>query len=248
MSSRRVRTPTALSLRPPSFSASFRSARPARSAGIAPARMPVRIDAASANSSTRAVDRHLFGARQLAGEQRRAGARAPMRASSSPAAPPATASTSASTSSCWNTRPRPAPSAERIAISLRRASARANSRLPTLAQAISRTSATAREQHHQRHPDVADDHFVQRDHRRAPAGVVLRDTRLRAASRSRSISALRLLRRRHPACSRAIDLRVVVLADRALLVGVRQRHPQVAARWRPTLRPRSRAGITPTTV
>ena len=44
ISTRRVRTPTALSCRPPSFSASFRSERPARNAGSPPARTPVRID------------------------------------------------------------------------------------------------------------------------------------------------------------------------------------------------------------
>ena len=49
----------------------------------------------------------------------------------------------ASVSSCWKTRPRPAPSADLIASSLRRPRPRANSRFPTFAQAISSTSATA---------------------------------------------------------------------------------------------------------
>ena len=95
------------------------------------------------NSRTRAVDRDLVGARHLVGEQRRAGAQAARaraagrrrrRRPRAPALRPAAAGRRGA---------RPAPSAERIAISLRRPSARANSRLPTLAQAISSTSATA---------------------------------------------------------------------------------------------------------
>ena len=143
MSSRRVRRPTEpASLRPPSFSASFRSVRPARIAGIAPARMAVRIDAAATNSRTRA-SMEISSARGTWPDSNVAPAVRLVRASRRPAAPPPIASTSASISSCWNTRARPAPSAERIAISLRRPSARAKSRLPTFAHAISSTSATA---------------------------------------------------------------------------------------------------------
>ena len=87
------RTPTAPSLRPPSLSASFRSARPARSAGSAPARMPVRIDAPSDEQQHARVDRDLFGARQLAGQQRRAGVEAHAARAAGRAAPPAAAST-----------------------------------------------------------------------------------------------------------------------------------------------------------
>ena len=54
ISKRRVPTPIAPSPRPPSLSASLRSDRPARTAGSVPASMPVSIDTASANSSTRA--------------------------------------------------------------------------------------------------------------------------------------------------------------------------------------------------
>ena len=161
---------------------------PARSAGSAPARMPVRIEAPGDEQQHAAVDGDLFRARKLVGEQRRARRRGSLRASSRPAAPPAIESSSASTSSCWNTRARPAPSAARIAISLRRASARVKSRLPTLAHAISRTSADGAEQHHQRRADVADDQLLQtarrwRPSRRSPSG-----TPARAASRSTSIS------------------------------------------------------------
>jgi hypothetical protein len=64
-------------------------------------------------------------------------------ASRSPSAPPALESSTASVNSCRNTRPRPAPSAERIAISLRRLKARVKSRLPTLAHAMRRTNPAA---------------------------------------------------------------------------------------------------------
>ena len=63
------------SLRPPSFSASLRSVRPARIAGSAPARIAgERSTSPTTNSSTRASIDDLVGARHLAGEQRRAGA------------------------------------------------------------------------------------------------------------------------------------------------------------------------------
>ena len=142
-------TPPA-SLRPPSFSASFRSVRPARIAGSTPARMPVRYRHAEREQHHRRVDGDFVRARHLVREQRGAGGEADAR-EHRPTMPPAIASTSASMISCWKTRARPAPSAVRMATSLRRPSARANSRLPTLAQAISSTSADRGEQHHQRH-------------------------------------------------------------------------------------------------
>ncbi len=55
-------------------------------------------------------------------------------------APPATASSVLSVSSCRTSRPRPAPSAARIASSRSRPSIRASVRLATFAQAISSTS------------------------------------------------------------------------------------------------------------
>ena len=65
------------------------------------------------------------------------------RASTSPTAAPSIVSTQLSVISWRSSRPRPAPSAVRTAISRRRASDRAISRLATLAQAMSRTNATA---------------------------------------------------------------------------------------------------------
>ena len=59
-----------------------------------------------------------------------------------PSALPTTASSTLSVSSCRIRRRRPAPSAERIAISPRRDEARTSSRLATFAHAISRTKAT----------------------------------------------------------------------------------------------------------
>ena len=65
------------------------------------------------------------------------------RARSRPIAAPMSVSTQPSVISCRSSRARPAPSAVRTAISRRRASDRAISRLATFAQAISSTNATA---------------------------------------------------------------------------------------------------------
>ena len=58
-------------------------------------------------------------------------------------APPASESTRFSVSHCATRRPRPAPSARRIAVSRRRDVARASSRFDTFAHAISSTRPTA---------------------------------------------------------------------------------------------------------
>ena len=70
--------------------------------------------------------------------------------------PPATASTRLSVSSCRISRPRPAPSAVRTAISRRRAAPRATSSPATFAQAISSTNPTAPSTHQQRGAHVRD--------------------------------------------------------------------------------------------
>ena len=129
--------------RPPSFSASLRSVRPARSAGSTPARMPVSIDAPSDEQQHAAVDRDLVGARHLVGEQRGAGREAGARQQQADRAAGRRRARAIRPAAAGTRGARPAPSAARIASSLRRPSARANSRLPTLAQAISSTSATA---------------------------------------------------------------------------------------------------------
>ena len=79
----------------------------------------------------------------------------PPRESTMPVTPPSSASTRLSVSSCRTMRPRPAPSAVRTAISRLRTVARASSSEATLTQAMSRTNATAPEQHEQSALDVA---------------------------------------------------------------------------------------------
>ncbi len=172
---RRVRMPDRpASLRPPSFSASFRSVRPARIAGSAPARSAGEDRCGDDEQQDAAVDRDLVGARNLSRRAASAPAARLARASSRPAAPPAIASTSASISSCWKTRR--APRAERRADrDLLAASERA--REEQVADVGARDQQHERdrgEQHHQRHADVADDQLLQRDDGGAPAGVLLR--------------------------------------------------------------------------
>ena len=69
--------------------------------------------------------------------------RLPAMARNRPPSPPARLSSTLSVRSCRTTRPRPAPSAMRTAISWVRRAARASSRLATLAQAINNSSPTA---------------------------------------------------------------------------------------------------------
>ena len=196
--------PTAPSLRPPSFSASFRSVRPARSAGSAPARMPVRIDAASAKSSTRrrSRSRRRAGSDRRAVRRRRRGCRARAAGRRRRRRRPAPAPRSAAAGTRAPVRRR-APT--RIAISLRRPSARAKSRLPTLAHAISSTSATAASSIDQRRADVADDHLAAAGRRCRPSRRSPADTPARVASRSPR-SRLSPAPAWTPGFKRAIDL------------------------------------------
>ena len=83
------------------------------------------------------------------------------------------------------------------------------------------------QQDDERHPDVADQHLLKRDDRRAPAGVLLRVLVFEARRDLRQLGIR--LRQRDPGSQACDDLRVVVLAHRALRVGVRHRHPQVGA-------------------
>ena len=70
-------------------------------------------------------------------------ARRPANPIAAPTAPPISASSTPSVRNCRSSRQRPAPSADRIANSFCRDSARASSRLARLAHAISSTNATA---------------------------------------------------------------------------------------------------------
>ena len=99
ISRRRVPTPIAPSLRPPSLSASLRSDRPARTAGSVPASMPVSIDTPTANSSTRPSIEISSALGTWLASSVEADVSVPY-ASRSPSAPPAPASSKASVNSC----------------------------------------------------------------------------------------------------------------------------------------------------
>ena len=107
-----------------------------------PKSTPTSTAAAAQNATTRASKVTVTDAgRTPAGITAGAAARiaAPTAA---PSTPPTAASTRLSVSNWRTTRPRPAPSAERIASSRDRAVARASSRLATLAQQMSSTKPT----------------------------------------------------------------------------------------------------------
>ena len=133
--------------RPPlSLSAMFRSVRDPCSAGIRPNRRPVASETTTVNASTRQstpTSDPFSPRRGIPAVLMDNRARIPATPSTMPSAPPATDSRTLSVSSCLMIRPRPAPIAERIAISRRRAVARTSSRFATLAQAMSRTKTTA---------------------------------------------------------------------------------------------------------
>ena len=85
----------------------------------------------------------LADARDVAGIDGQQRAHAQRRRGPGRAMPPMADSSTLSVSSWRTMRPRPAPMAERMAISRERPVARASSRLATLAQAISSTQPTA---------------------------------------------------------------------------------------------------------
>ena len=116
--------------------------RIACTAGTSPNTSPVRIDTPTANTATGHAS-PMFCARGSAAALAALRSDTPHKATSNPAAPLTHARTTLSIRSCRKIRPRPAPSAKRSAISLRRPTPRASSRLATFAQAISRTSTTA---------------------------------------------------------------------------------------------------------
>ena len=132
--------------------------------------------------------------------------------------PPPTPSSTPSASSCCTTRRRLAPSAPRSAISLARPWVRTSIRLARLAQAMSRTRATAPSRRRSAGLASPDEIVLQRHDQRAPVlvvgGILLR----RAAARScrdRPGRAPRVT----PGLSFAIAAIVVVVADRAILGG-----------------------------
>src|SRR5262249_61672543 len=117
---RRLRAPAAL---PPSFNASLRSTFERCSAGARPKRKLVSIESANVKPSA-IVSSFNIATREfvLARYSGRPPARnlIPQLASNNPSEPPARDSIALSTSNWRTTRKRPAPSAERIASSLRR--------------------------------------------------------------------------------------------------------------------------------
>ena len=183
ISSLRVRSPTA-SIVPAAF---FERAVQVGLAGPdrrhRTARTPVTSEARSTNSTTRKSIAIFVRAGYLVGEQ----AAAPVSDRLVQAEARRTAGERqqhASMKSCWNTRPRPAPSAARIAISLRLPNALARRRLPTLAHAMSRTSATAPSSISKRRTDLADDQLPATARPSRPILHWPSDTRARAATKS----------------------------------------------------------------
>ena len=119
----------------------MRSTRAARNAGARPKRMPVRIDTANVNASTR-PSRPIASSRGIfPGLMPRIAPRVSA-ATSSPATPPMRPSSADSVRSWRTSRCQPAPSATRTAISFWRAVARVSNRFATFAHAMSSTSVT----------------------------------------------------------------------------------------------------------
>ncbi len=118
-----------------------RSPRDEESAGARPTATPVRNAIAMVNHSTS----EFTPACSMRGMSpaRRTSASVVHIASAIPNAAPHPASSRLSVRNCRSSWPRVAPNAARIATSRRRASARVNSRLVTLTQAINSTHATA---------------------------------------------------------------------------------------------------------
>jgi hypothetical protein len=124
-----------------SFITSASSGR-AVSAGSAPNSMPVRTETASVKAST-GPSMPTSLARVVKRAVKATSRSRPAAASASPITPPISASSVLSVSSWRTSRPRPAPSAARIASSRLRRSMRDSIRFATLAQAISSTQPTA---------------------------------------------------------------------------------------------------------
>ena len=135
-------------LRPPvdprlaSFSAPCSAASGVLNAGARPKRMPVPSAIASVKASDAASVWTLASSGILTASSR-ASARVPAIATASPSSAPLHDNTIPSVSICATSRPRPAPSAVRIAISFCRAALRARSRFERFAHTISITTATA---------------------------------------------------------------------------------------------------------
>ncbi len=127
--------------RPPSASASRRSAREACTEGRSPNTSGVTSASRSVKAST-APSTPIVSCRGSPIPLSERGMRTSHAASSNPQVPPRIPSTELSTSSWRTSRPRPAPSAARTAISVLRSSPLASSVVATFAQAIRSTRPT----------------------------------------------------------------------------------------------------------
>ena len=140
---RKPRLPVAILERPPSLSDSFRFKCEARQAGAVPKRTPARVETVSVKRSTGTCMRKSAS---LGNVYTGTMARMPWRIISDraiPPAPPTIASVRLSVKSWRKIRKRPAPIADRTAISLSRVAARDSMRLATFTQAMSKTKPTA---------------------------------------------------------------------------------------------------------
>jgi hypothetical protein len=124
------------------FTATARSTRDARNAGISPNITAVNRQAIEVKATT-CPSTCIPSVRGTILPPPAISRRIPQGLIASPSSPPATASIVLSVSSCRTSRSRPAPRAVRIASSFWREAARASSRWAILAQPISRTSVTA---------------------------------------------------------------------------------------------------------
>ena len=113
-----------------------------RRAGARPNRTPLASETPSANSSTRQSSPTSSARGRLPGQNATNGRR-PIAARAIPSTPPETPSTRLSVRHWRTRRPRPAPSATRMASSRSRETARASMRLAMFTQAISSTRLTA---------------------------------------------------------------------------------------------------------
>ena len=171
-----------------------------------------------------AVDRDLVGARYLVGEQRRAGVEAHLREEQ--ANGPAQKTEHERLDQELLEHPGAARTQRRADREL--LPPRERPREDQVADVRARDQENQRdrsEQHHERHPDVADEELVQRHDGGAPACVLLGKLLLEPRRDDAHLGVgLRHVRAR---LQPRHDLRVVVLANRAVLIGVRKRHPEV---------------------
>ena len=128
--------------RPDSLTSVFTSVRASRRAGAKPTMRPVATVTPSAKISA-VESRPTSDIRGSSLAPTRSISLSPSQARNTPVAAPNVASTRDSINSCWKMRPRPAPSATRTATSFARITPRDSSRLVTLMQATSSSSAEA---------------------------------------------------------------------------------------------------------